>query len=322
MMKRGLDARIKLAWKDQHKRRKMTMQEVLDEQREAEESDSSGDEEGKDPSTDWKDGKFGVFVSYVLKPDKNKPSCTLGRLARWDHKNEPAWTLEKIIAKESHLKSDKYTTAELMTTIEFKNWSKMEQIYAAANKDQRMKDMVVKMGSSFEREARNLLDLHKKFKKTNDHLVDIICKWAFDGEEKLKKKHEKKRAKLEPGTTLPACTRVCSMCNGDYRQIVQRVFKLQGYNCKAVFHDLFRWACKGRIRGNWLCFYGRPGGCKSYATVAAVEKCVGDQCFTRPAQVDGSYLCEPLGLDPQKKVLAVDESTTGLLAKMFGKGIS
>jgi hypothetical protein len=54
---------------------------------------------------------------------------------RRDAPGEPQKTLEEIVAAESREQQEKFTGRELLTCIEFNNWTTREEIVQAAAKD-------------------------------------------------------------------------------------------------------------------------------------------------------------------------------------------
>ena len=244
-------------------------------------------------SVDFKPLVLGEGYQYLLMPSAKKPSCTLGRLVRWDDDKQPKLTIEAICKSEAHVKPRKFDVMELQTTIGVMGWKKVSDVTEYANHDQRLLQYILSLGSKYEREVGFQIKLHQQMQKTEATLLELLCLPVHDYEKDQAKTAKKK--KLNSGKRVEATCTGCGTCTCGFETAWRTIVEHQGtHKPDDLLELLIKWCQKKRSRGNWLYVIGVGGSGKSYCFTDALTAVLGEYAFVTPTSTRGAYPQEPL----------------------------
>ena len=251
---------------------------------------------------------------------------------------------------EDKPRCDKLDNKEMFSYIHLNNITSVRDVAKAGKKDSRIREYCVVKGASWLKEVKALISYNEMMMDKNPSLIELLLQPYLDfldspdDAETVAPPATKKRGastslgcgsssrvrssfglasehedgvddiieqNLEP---LPTCG-----C-GYYDKWVEIVDDNLEEGAEGLAEEFVIWALTGRVRGNWFFFYGPGGTGKSYCTVYAIHATVGDRAWKGPASVKGSHPQERLAEEPKIKVFAVDESTMGFFAAIFGDG--
>lgn len=241
-----------------------------------------------------------------------------------DEKHQPLLTLEQLAEREALPRNDKMDNKEMQTYIEFNGICAVKELAQRGKEDRRLIEWCTSKGGSWQKELQAMITLTSMMNERDLSLIEHLIapfinsqKENGDAADSDALPAGKKKRKTNTGAASSDDHKYCGC--GYYDQW-RSIMELQGFDADEMGEVFVVWAVRGRIRGNWLFFFGTPGSGKSYVAVYPIQTILDDQCFCEPSSSAGAYPQTELGKDPVKKAFAMDETTIALLAGLFGEG--
>eukprot|EP00392_Amoebophrya_sp_AT5.2_P018999 g19683.t1 len=251
-------------------------------------------------------------VQYMIMPSKKKPSCTLGRLGRWDEKRQPLLTLEQLAEREALPRNEKMNNKEMQTCIEFSGIFSVKELAQRGNEDRRLIEWCTSKGAGWQKELQSMITLTEMMTQKDLSLIEHLIAPLIDSQ---KEKGDaagrdavpsgKKKRKTNSGAASGDDHKYCG-CGG--------LTRMKWARCSRYGR------CGDASAATGVFFFGTPGSGKSYVAVYPIQTILDDNCFCEPSSSAGAYPQTELGKDPLKKAFAMDEATISLLAGLFGDG--